>query len=157
MTRTLVAVATGAVFAVGILVSGMIMPDKVLGFLDVTGEWDPSLAFVMLGAISVHAPIVRLARRRRAPLLGSQFHGPAQTAIDPSLVGGAAVFGVGWGLSGYCPGPALVSLGVATAPVLVFAGAMIGGIAGTRALLHRAANASKPSASPNSSAPPRSR
>jgi uncharacterized membrane protein YedE/YeeE len=151
-----VAFATGALFAVGLLISGMTDPAKVIGFLDVGGAWDPTLAFVMAGAIAVHAPFVRFARRLRAPLLAPAFHGPSRAAVDPTLAAGAAVFGAGWGVSGYCPGPALVSLGAGAAPVVVFVGATIAGIAVTR-VVQRAANASKPSATPNSSAPPRSR
>jgi uncharacterized membrane protein YedE/YeeE len=129
-----VAFATGALFAIGLVLSGMTAPAKVVGFLDVGGAWDPTLAFVMAGAIAVHAPIARLARRLRAPLFAPRFHGPAHAAIDPALIAGAAVFGVGWGLSGYCPGPALVSLGAGALPVLVFVAAMIAGVAATRAV-----------------------
>jgi uncharacterized protein len=130
-----VAAISGAVFALGLVVSGMTDPGRVTAFLDVTGHWDPTLAFVMAGAIVVHAPLARLVRRRTTPIFDSTFHLPTRTAVEPRLVVGAALFGVGWGLSGYCPGPALVSLGTAAVPVLVFVAAMIGGIALARLAL----------------------
>jgi len=132
-----VAAYTGVLFAVGLVVSGMTDPGRVIGFLDITGRWDPTLAFVMGGAIAVHLPLLRLVRKRRAPVFDTRFHLPAETRIEPALVLGSAMFGVGWGLSGYCPGPALVSLGSGALPVLVFVGAMIAGIAVTRALTRR--------------------
>jgi uncharacterized membrane protein YedE/YeeE len=129
-----VAAYTGALFALGLVISGMTDPNRVTGFLDVTGRWDPTLAFVMGGAILVHLPLVRLVRRRTAPIYDARFHLPSRTRIEPSLLIGSAIFGVGWGLSGYCPGPALVSLGTHAVPVLVFVGAMVAGIAVTRAI-----------------------
>ena len=129
MTGWVVAAIAGAVFALGLVISGMTDPGRVTAFLDVTGHWDPTLAFVMAGAIAVHAPLARLVRRRAAPIFDTTFHLPERRVIEPRLVIGAALFGVGWGLSGYCPGPALVSLGTAATPVLVFIGAMIGGTA----------------------------
>lgn len=132
--KTVVALLAGVVFGVGLLLSGMVTPATVVGFLDITGAWDPSLAFVMAGAIGVHAPFVWLARRRQAPLFDTTFHWPQASKIDPPLVAGAAIFGIGWGISGYCPGPALVSLGTGATPVLVFVGAMIAGTLATRAV-----------------------
>jgi uncharacterized protein len=123
-----IAACAGAVFALGLVVAGMTDPARVTGFLDVTGRWDGSLAFVMAGAILVYAPIARLARSRSQPLLAAAFHWPARSGIDVRLVGGAAIFGVGWGLSGYCPGPALASLATGE-HVLVFAAAVIAGTA----------------------------
>lgn len=133
MTRkgVIAALIAGALFALGLAISGMTQPHKVTAFLDVTGAWDPSLAFVMAAAIAVHLPIVRLARQRRAPLFGSRFHWPTTHAIDLRLIAGSALFGVGWGLSGYCPGPALTSV-VAGTPLLVFVGAMLAGLLLTR-------------------------
>lgn len=128
MKAFLLAALTGALFALGLAVAGMTVPAKITAFLDVTGHWDPSLAFVMVGAIAVYAPTVRLLRGRPAPWLDRVFHWPTLHDIDLRLVGGSALFGVGWGLSGYCPGPALVSLGVGL-PVVVFVGAMLAGIA----------------------------
>lgn len=107
-------------------------PAKVTAFLDVTGGWDPSLAFVMAAAIAVHLPLVRLARQRRGPLFGTKFHWPAAHGIDARLVIGSAIFGVGWGLSGYCPGPALTSLVAGMTPLLVFVSAMLAGLLVTR-------------------------
>lgn len=133
----MLAAIAGALFALGLVVSGMVDPGRVTAFLDVTGNWDPTLAFVMAGAICVHAPLARIVRRRSAPIFDSKFHLPARTKLEPRLVAGAALFGIGWGLSGYCPGPALVSLGSAAAPVLVFLGAMIGGVVITRLALEK--------------------
>lgn len=135
MKGWMVAAISGAVFALGLVVSGMTDPGRVTAFLDVTGHWDPTLAFVMGGAIAVHAPLARIVRRRTAPIFDSTFHLPKRTVLEPRLVVGAALFGVGWGLSGYCPGPALVSLGTAAMPVLAFVAAMIGGIALARLAL----------------------
>ena len=133
--KPIVAALTGVLFGIGLLISGMTDPGKVTGFLDVTGAWDPSLAFVMAGAIAVHAPFVWLARQRKAPLLGGVFHWPALHTIDPALIAGAAIFGVGWGISGYCPGPALVSVGTGATSTLVFVGAMLVSTLATRALV----------------------
>jgi uncharacterized membrane protein YedE/YeeE len=108
--RTLAAFGSGALFGVGLIVSGMSDPAKVRGFLDVFGAWDPSLAFVMAGAIGVHAPLVWLVARRRAPFAAHAFSVAPKRRVDGRLVLGSAIFGVGWGASGYCPGPALVSL-----------------------------------------------
>jgi uncharacterized membrane protein YedE/YeeE len=127
--RLALAVLAGALFALGLALGGMTIPARVTGFLAVGGTWDPSLAFVMIGAIAVYAPLLRLIRRRGAPLLAERFHWPAATAIDARLIAGAAIFGVGWGLSGYCPGPALASLAAGGAPVAVFVAAMLAGIA----------------------------
>lgn len=129
MSRGLVAFLSGLVFAAGLCVSGMTRPSKVLAFLDVTGNWDPSLAFVMIGAIGVAALAFRLSRRRPAPLYNQQFQLPdARRRIGLSLVAGAALFGVGWGLSGLCPGPAVVSLASGQSSALVFVGAMAVGM-----------------------------
>ena len=126
------AVLAGALFAFGLAISGMADPAKVTAFLDVTGHWDPTLAFVMFGAIAVHLPFVRLAKQRARPLFGDVFHWPDLKQIDGKLVVGSAVFGVGWGLSGYCPGPALASLVGGASSALVFVAAMVTGIAVTR-------------------------
>jgi uncharacterized membrane protein YedE/YeeE len=126
MKSTAVAFACGLIFALGLGLGEMTDPNRILGFLDLFGHWDPTLVFVMIGAIAVHLPVRRLGRRPGAP--GQ----PDSSRIDARLVTGAALFGVGWGLSGYCPGPALVSLVTAGAGVLLFVAAMIAGI-----LLHR--------------------
>jgi uncharacterized membrane protein YedE/YeeE len=123
-----VAFLAGIVFAVGLGISGMAQPAKVTSFLDFFGAWDPSLAFVMMGAIGAHTWFARRALGTKAPLLAARFVLPEKTEVDIALVGGAAIFGVGWGLGGYCPGPALVSI-VAFAPTtLAFVGAMIAGM-----------------------------
>ena len=125
MTRafasTFGALVSGVLFGAGLVVSGLTRPTKVLGFLDVFGAWDPSLALVMAGAIAVHALGYRLVRRRSAPLAAPRFWVPAAGSIDGRLLGGAAMFGVGWGLAGYCPGPAVVNLAGGSLAVLVFA------------------------------------
>ena len=129
MTRQVAAFITGLVFAIGLVVGGMTNPLKVIAFLDVAGSWDPSLAFVMGGAILVYAPLYRLVTRRPAPLLEDAFHLPTRRDIDTRLVVGAALFGIGWGLGGFCPGPALVSSMSFGASALVFTAAMLGGMA----------------------------
>jgi hypothetical protein len=137
------ALLSGLVFAAGLALAGMTEPAKVLAFLDVTGArggWDPSLALVMAGAIAVYTPIYRWALRLRAPLLAPRFELPTRRDIDARLVVGAAIFGVGWGLAGYCPGPALASLGTARAAPAVFVLAMLAGMAAF-ALVERAGRA----------------
>lgn len=117
--RIVAALASGILFGTGLVVSGMTQPAKVRAFLDVFGVWDPSLAFVMAGAIAVHAAGVRLLSRK-APLAGGEFSAAPRRRIDRRLVLGSAVFGVGWGLSGYCPGPSLVALPASGVAGLVF-------------------------------------
>lgn len=128
MKRVLPGFVVGALFALGLLLAGMTRPERVIGFLDVGGSWDPTLAFVMAGAIAVHVLGLRLVQRRRAPLFGPTFHLPARRDIDGRLVLGAGLFGIGWGLAGYCPGPALVSLGAGGTTALIFAGAASAGM-----------------------------
>jgi uncharacterized protein len=119
----------GFVFALGLGVSGMTLPSKVVGFLDVTGAWDPSLAFVMVGAIGVHAAALFAMRNQRAPWFTDAFEpSSASKPIDTKLLVGAALFGVGWGAGGYCPGPALVACATGGAAPLVFVAAMTLGI-----------------------------
>ncbi len=124
---TAIAFVAGMLFAVGLGLGGMTQPAKVLAFLDVAGRWDPSLAFVLVGAIAVHAPLARAVFRRGAPFLAPDFKVPTRRDLDAPLLAGAAIFGIGWGLAGYCPGPALVSL-VAGSDVVVFVAAMIAGM-----------------------------
>jgi len=121
--------AAGLIFGLGLVISGMANPAKVLNFLDVAGNWDPSLAFVMLGAIAVTATGFRFVLRRPKPLLEQSFHLPGQSSIDRPLVIGSAIFGLGWGLFGFCPGPAITSLGLAATGTLVFVPMMLIGIA----------------------------
>lgn len=120
--------AIGLIFGLGLIVSGMADPAKVLNFLDVAGAWDPSLAFVMGGAIAVAAPGFAFVRRLHAPLIGDQFELPPTHPVDGRLAVGATIFGMGWGLSGLCPGPAVVSLPLGAAGVLAFGATMLVGI-----------------------------
>ena len=118
----------GVVFALGLGVSGMTNADKVIGFLDVADSWDASLAFVMVGAIGVHLVSYRLMAKRQSPLFEQLFRVPTVQVIDKRLIIGASLFGVGWGLGGYCPGPGIVS-GVTLGPeALTFVGGMLGGM-----------------------------
>ncbi len=120
MKRNAVAFGTGALFAAGLAISGMTKPSKVVGFLDISGAWDASLAFVMLGAIVVHFIAYRVVMRRPAPLFDFKFHVPTRKDIDLRLMLGAALFGVGWALGGFCPGPGLVALGGGSLNAVVF-------------------------------------
>lgn len=127
--KTLFALIAGLVFGIGLIVSGMADPAKVLGFLDLAGRWDPSLAFVMAGAIAVGAPAFTLAARRGTTLLGERLRLPPTRPIDARLIGGSVLFGIGWGLAGFCPGPALVALGMGESKALLFVAAMLAGMA----------------------------
>ena len=137
MPRVFAALIAGLLFGLGLTISGMINPAKVLGFLDLAGHWDPSLAFVMGAAIPGAAAGFALARRRGTPLWAPAFAGPTKTRVDAQLVGGAVLFGIGWGLVGYCPGPALASLGFGNWRTLLFTAAMLVGMGGFQ-VLHRA-------------------
>ena len=128
MAKTVSAFTIGLLFGIGLLVSGMANPAKVLAFLDVTGRWDPSLAFVMAGAVAVSAAGYRVARRRGRPVLAPRLDIPTRRDLDPRLLVGAAVFGLGWGLAGLCPGPALTILTVVPAPAATFVAAMVVGM-----------------------------
>lgn len=119
----------GLIFGLGLVVSGMADPAKVLNFLDIAGTWDPSLAFVMGGAIAVTLPGYALLRRRAAPVFAPRFAWPVRSDIDPRLISGAATFGLGWGLSGFCPGPALTAITLAAPGTLVFVPMMLVGMA----------------------------
>jgi len=132
VARNLVALAAGLLFGVGLTISRMIDPAKVQGFLDLVGKWDPSLAFVMLGAIAVSAAGFRFAGRRSRPVLEPGFQLPAKTDLDMPLIAGSLIFGIGWGLVGYCPGPALASLLLGRWETVLFVAAMAGGM-----FLHR--------------------
>jgi uncharacterized protein len=118
----------GVVFGIGLLVSGMVNPAKVLGFLDLAGAWDPSLALVMVGATAVGSIAFAFAARRASTLLGTPMALPAARGIDIRVVLGSLVFGVGWGLAGFCPGPALVALGAGKLKAFVFVAAMLAGM-----------------------------
>ena len=128
MKQVLVAFASGLLFAAGLAISGMTLPTKVVGFLDVGGDWDPSLAFVMMGAIAVNAVGWLVARRRAAAATGPALPSAPSSKLDGALLGGAALFGIGWGVSGFCPGPALESAFTGSRAALVFVPAMLAGM-----------------------------
>lgn len=125
--KALVAAAAGLLFGLGLSVSQMVNPAKVINFLDVAGHWDPTLALVLGGALLVTVPAFRLILRRSAPLLDGRFHLPTRQDIDLRLIGGASLFGIGWGLAGLCPGPAVVASLSGFAGVLVFVATMLAG------------------------------
>jgi len=126
--HVLSAFAAGLVFGLGLILSGMTDPSKIIGFLDPAGSWDPSLAFVMGGAVTVGFVAFRFARRRTAAILGGAMHLPTARQIDRRLVVGSLIFGVGWGLAGYCPGPAVVSFGMGQEKAIVLVVAMVAGM-----------------------------
>lgn len=121
--------AAGLVFGIGLIVSGLADPARVLGFLDLAGLWNPTLAFVMGGAVVATTAGYAWLRRRRLSLSGEPMHWPQATQVDRRLAGGSLLFGVGWGLAGFCPGPALVAAAAGVAQAAVFAAAMIAGMA----------------------------
>ena len=125
----LTSLLAGLVFGLGLIVSGMANPAKVLGFLDLGGNWDPSLALVMAGAIAVGSAAFLLAKNRTRSLLGAEMKLPTASHIDRRLVTGSALFGMGWGIAGFCPGPGLVALGMGESKALVFVAAMLAGMA----------------------------
>lgn len=126
--RLLTAFAIGLIFGLGITISGMINPAKVLNFFDIAGTWDPSLAFVMAGALGVAIPGYRMVFRRPAPTMESSFQLPDTRVINRRLVLGSATFGVGWGIAGFCPGGALPALGTGDPTVILFLAALTGGL-----------------------------
>jgi uncharacterized protein len=134
MLRNLIALAAGLIFGLGLCLSGMYDPQKVQGFLDLAGAWDPSLAFVMGGAIAVALPAFADARRRKRAWSGDAIDLPATRRIDAPLAIGAVLFGAGWGLSGVCPGPGLLDLGFLNRDALIFVLAMTVGVWANRAL-----------------------
>ena len=137
MKRAIVALICGLVFGAGLIVSQMSNPAKVFGFLDITGNWDPSLALVMGGAVVVFGVLYRLALRQGAPLFAPRFSLPENDGLDAPLMAGAVIFGVGWGLGGFCPGPAIVSAAFGDARVWAFVGTMIAGMLVYRVGLRR--------------------
>ena len=124
----------GLVFGIGISISGMANPAKVLNFFDLAGTWDPSLAFVMGGALAVTFVGYRVVLKRPAPLLDIAFLLPTRRDLDAPLIGGSAVFGIGWGIAGFCPGGALPALGTGRSEVLIFVGSLVAGILAARAI-----------------------
>ncbi|MDO5603745.1 MAG: hypothetical protein Q4G25_01155 [Paracoccus sp. (in: a-proteobacteria)] len=140
--RLMIALAAGALFGAGLLVSGMTDPARVRGWLDVFGAWDPTLAFVLGGAVLpmtlawwAAGQFARQPVSPRASLTGAPLPHPGAGAVDARLIGGAALFGLGWGIAGYCPGPALASVGIGGAPVLVFVAAMAAGMIAARVVM----------------------
>ncbi|WP_417223732.1 DUF6691 family protein [Achromobacter spanius] len=125
----LIAFVSGLVFGVGLIVSGMANPAKVLGFLDLAGQWDPSLAFVMGGAVLITAAGFAVLRRRHTSLTGEPLRWPTATRVDLRLALGSLAFGAGWGLAGFCPGPALVAAAAGVPQALIFVAAMLAGMA----------------------------
>ena len=127
--KSLVALFSGLLFGTGLILSSMSNPAKILAFLDLSGTWDPSLAFVMCGAIAVAAPAFAWARRRNRTLLNTALDLPKNTTIDRRLIGGSLLFGAGWGLAGFCPGPALLAAAAGFSGAALFVGAMLAGMA----------------------------
>ncbi|MGE0733240.1 MAG: DUF6691 family protein [Alphaproteobacteria bacterium] len=136
----------GLVFGIGLALSSMLDPAVVLGFLDVAGRWNPTLAFVMGGALAVTLVGYRLVLQRARPLWAKSFDLPAKRRIDAALVGGSALFGVGWGLTGYCPGPGIASLGGGRIDLFVFLAAMLAGMIAVRLLGRGTGTVSAPAA-----------
>ena len=136
--RLIVAYSIGLIFGIGIMISGMANPAKVLNFFDIAGTWDPSLAFVMGGALLVTLIGYRIVLKRPMPLMGGGFHLPARRDIDLPLVAGSATFGIGWGIAGFCPGGAIPALGTGRTDVFLFMGALLAGILVATVLKRRA-------------------
>ena len=143
MPVLLAALVAGLLFGAGLTISQMINPAKVVGFLDLVGDWDPSLAFVMLTAIPAAAVGYGLTRRWRAPLCAPLFAQPTQTSVDGNLLLGAVLFGAGWGIVGYCPGPAIAGLGFGNPATVLFVVSMLVGMGSYRALRSRLIEGSK--------------
>lgn len=136
--RHLLTLLTGIIFGTGIALSGMANPAKVINFFDVAGSWDPSLAFVMGGALIVTFIGYRLVLGRERPVFEPQFDIPQNRKLDAKLLGGAGIFGIGWGIAGFCPGGALPALGTGNVNVILFVAALIAGMFATRFMLSRA-------------------
>lgn len=126
--QTLIALIAGLIFGTGLLLSGMTDPTKVTAFLDLGGAWNPSLAFVMAGAVGAAAPAFAIAGRRSRSVLGTPMQLPTSTRIDKRLLIGSLIFGIGWGIAGYCPGPAITSIGTGSLAALIFTAAMLIGM-----------------------------
>jgi len=137
MGKLIAALICGIIFGLGIAISGMIDPSKVMNFFDLAGTWDPSLAFVMGGGLAVSLIGYRLVFAREKPLLAEAFSLPTRQHIDAELIGGAALFGIGWGLAGFCPGGAIPALGIGRIEPFLFVGGMVAGMAIARALQAR--------------------
>ena len=129
MLKMLVNLFAGTLFGLGLAISGMVNPQKVIGFLDFAGNWDPTLAVVFSGALLVAIPAFRLVLKRSRPVLAEEFELPTNKDVDTRLLAGTAIFGIGWGLAGFCPGPAVTALASGLAPVFAFVAAMVAGMA----------------------------
>jgi hypothetical protein len=147
MPMILASFVCGLIFGAGLLISGMTQPEKVLGFLDIFGAWDATLAFVMAGAVAVASIGFALARHSAAPVFAARFSWPERRDIDMPLVAGAILFGIGWGLVGICPGPALVNLAGLSLPIVVFVAAMVLGMLGYELWQRRNVSRSAPPSS----------
>lgn len=134
MNRVLVSLLCGLIFGVGLIIAQMTNPAKIIGFLDISGQWDPSLAFVMAAAVAVFSIAYRLALRRHAPVFEERFILPEKTRLDKPLIIGSLIFGAGWGLAGFCPGPAIASIGFGDPRVWAFVVAMLAGMGLLRVL-----------------------
>lgn len=126
-SKLISSLAAGLLFGLGLSISGMINPAKILDFLDIAGEWDPTLALVMGGALAVTIPAFRIVLKRPMPLLDGKFHLPTRKDIDGRLIAGAALFGLGWGMAGLCPGPALTAIVSGVLPIIGFVAALVAG------------------------------
>jgi len=139
MTRLITALIIGAIFGIGLAIAGMLNPAKVVGFLDVFGDWDPSLALVMGGGVLVNAIGLRFVLKREAPIQSAEFLLPTASSIDKPLVAGSVIFGIGWGISGLCPGPVVASLLLNSNAMLPFFGMLIAGLLLGRIVMRRVA------------------
>ena len=129
MLKMLVNLFAGTLFGLGLSISGMVNPQKIIGFLDFAGNWDPTLVFVFGGALFVAIPAFCLILRRPRPVLADEFDLPTKKDVDARLLAGSAIFGIGWGLAGFCPGPAVTALASGLLPVFLFVAAMVMGMA----------------------------
>lgn len=150
----LVALVAGVIFSFGLVLGGMTVPANVIGFLDVTGDWRPALMFVMVGAIAVHALVYRLVKGRRSPVFAERFALPTRRDLDRRLLAGAAIFGVGWGLGGYCPGPGITATMSGSGSAFVFVASMVGAMWLT-SVVERARDSAQRAQRADSSAEPR--
>ncbi len=137
--RAILTILSGTLFGLGVTISGMVNPMKVLNFMDISGQFDPTLLFVMGAGLATTLAGYRLILRRKTPFFAERFHMPSLTVIDARLVGGAALFGLGWGLSGFCPGPAVASLVFGTSQSVIFVAAMALGMVAARLVAGRPA------------------
>lgn len=128
MARIIISLIAGSLFGLGLVVSEMVNPARVLGFLDIAGTWDPTLAFVLAGALSLAIPGYWIARRRARPFFDERSHVPEPGQVDRRLIIGAVLFGIGWGLAGFCPGPAITALGTGRSDIILFFAAMTAGM-----------------------------